>query len=239
MDGPVAGGDFPEGLEKGGAVNVGGDGLDAALDEEAGPVSALGCAGEFSAIDQQVGFLPADEALAGAGGFAAGGDGGGEVAEGEGGLEPTMHAQVAVGCAEAIPFVTGRNGEGVGPVGEMGDQTAAGGATEEGSDAGPGGDVLMGLEVAERGGGRGPGVGAQHGESELGGGFEEGFVERHVPGRFTRTGVEECPVLWGNRSGGVGGVAGEHPGPGQGLVCERTAFRRASTSGSVPMVMRR
>lgn len=113
-------------LDRGGRLN-------GALDEESTAISPLCGAGDLPALPEQVEFFVADEAKSWPFLPAAWGEFGSETQPSEGAGHPLMDASVAVGGGEFIPRCAGRNGQAVGPVPVVGNQTASGAATHEGS----------------------------------------------------------------------------------------------------------
>ena len=92
-----------------------------------------------------------------------------------------MHAAVAFFGAELIPGIVGREDEGVGPIGIVGNEATAGGAPDERTEGGPRRDICVTLRIAEGRRGFGPGIKAEEGGANGCGLFEQGLVEGHVP----------------------------------------------------------
>jgi hypothetical protein len=168
------------------------------LDEEAGAVAALGCAGDFLAGAEDIILFGAGEADSGGGGMFFRGEVGVEAEEAEGLCDPGMGAPVAFAGAEFVPRLIGRDDDAIGLVLGVGDDAAAGGAADEGAQVGLGCDVVVALGVAEGRGWEGPAVEAEQGLLALGGGEEQGLVEGHIMGGFTRAGLEEEPMFHGD-----------------------------------------
>ena len=138
-------------------------GLDRSLDEQAESIPALGGAGDFAALPEEIGLLGTDKALSG--GFMAcdRGELRFEVEPDEGALEPAMDAGITFLRAELAPVVIRREGEAVSPVGIMGNKPAAGGTANERTRQGEGGNDRVFLGVTERSRGLGPTVEPQTG----------------------------------------------------------------------------
>jgi hypothetical protein len=170
-------------------------GLDGALDEEAGAVAALGCAGDFLACAEDVILFCAGEADSWDGGMLFRGEVGIEAQEAESLGDPGMSMPVAFAGAELVPGLVRWDDDAVGVVLGVGDDAASRGATDEGAQVGLGCDLVVTLRVAECGGWQSPAIEPEEGFLALGSGEEQGFIERHIPGWFTGAGFEQEPMF--------------------------------------------
>jgi hypothetical protein len=202
-DRPLLGGDITQGLlpvdfRKGNRGR-----LDRALDQEACSITTLSCTGYFSSMPEEIIAFGADKALARS--FATGGGGEGciDVELAEGVADPGMNAFVTLRRTKRIPGVHGREAEGIRPVSVVRNQSAPGGASDEGSEPGETFHILQALEITERGGWLGPAIEPEDWTGAFNGGFEEGEIERHVEEGIAGTGVNQEPGFLVGCSGRV------------------------------------